>query len=69
MSPNNLYLRLWLLAYLCDIQSETDVLPYCSCALTYITGMRLGFSKNSGKFYVAVDSYPNNTIRRFSYLR
>ena len=24
--------------------------------------MRLGFGKNSGKFYVAIDSNPNNTV-------
>ena len=24
----------------------------------YYTGMRLGFGKNSGKFYVAIDSNP-----------
>ena len=24
--------------------------------------MRLGFGKNSGKFYVATDSNPNNTV-------
>ena len=26
------------------------------------SGMRLGFGKNSGKFYVAIDSNPNNTV-------
>ena len=30
--------------------------------------MRLGFGKNSGKFYVAIDSNPNNTVCS-SYLR
>ena len=30
--------------------------------------MRLGFGKNSRKFYVATDSNPNNTVG-FSYLR
>ena len=30
--------------------------------------MRLGFGKNSRKFYVAIDSNPNNTVG-FSYLR
>ena len=24
--------------------------------------MRLGFGKNSGKFYVTIDSNPNNTV-------
>ena len=32
------------------------------------SGMRLGFGKNSGKFYVAIDSNPNNTVCS-SYLR
>ena len=31
-------------------------------------GMRLGFGKNSGKFYVAIASNPNNTLGS-SYLR
>ena len=30
--------------------------------------MRLGLGKNFGKFYVAIDSNPNNTVG-FSYLR
>ena len=30
--------------------------------------MRLGFGKNSGKFYVAIASNPNNTLGS-SYLR
>ena len=34
----------------------------------YNSGMRLGFGKNSGKFYIAIDSNPNNTIGS-SYLR
>ena len=34
----------------------------------YHTGMRLGFGKYSGKFYVANDSNPNNTVGS-SYLR
>ena len=33
-----------------------------------IPGMRFGFGKNSGKFYVAIDSNPNNNVG-FSYLR
>ena len=37
--------------------------------ITYhYTGMRLGFGKNSGKFYSAIDSNPNNTVGS-SYLR
>ena len=31
-----------------------------------ISGMRLGFGKNSGEFSVAIDSNPNNTVG-FSY--
>ena len=30
--------------------------------------MRLGFGKNSGKFYIAIDSNPNNPVGS-SYLR
>ena len=33
-----------------------------------LSGMTLGFDKNSGKFYVAIDSNPNNTVGS-SYLR
>ena len=34
-----------------------------------LSGMRLGFGKNSGKFYVAIDSNPNSTVGFTSYLR
>ena len=36
--------------------------------LNTITLHRLGFGKNSGKFYVTIDSNPNNTVGS-SYLR
>ena len=36
--------------------------------LVCYSGMRLGFGKNSGKFYIAIDSNPNTTVGS-SYLR
>ena len=47
--------------------SYTSYLSYKT--LRYLhSGMRLSFGKNSGKFYVAIDSNPNNTVVS-SYLR
>ena len=41
---------------------------FISNKMGYNTGMRLGFGKNSGKLYVAIDSNPIQH-RRSSYLR
>ena len=44
-------------------ESDIDVLLH-----KIYSGMRLGFGKNPGKFYVAIDSNPNKTVGS-SYLR